>query len=257
MRRLSLLLVGLLIVSGAVGAREIRLPQEGLLQGDVIIAPAFEERLGREMVEIEFQAWPGDKGVRAASWFTTRILAQPGDVIVIEPGTYEMQLWIFTDRVTLMTEPGTEEMAIVRGTVEVDADGVVLERIGVTNSSNETDSGHGIEVNGDIAKTITIRGCRSFGNRWTGIHMIGRTTMMREMRVIDCELVDNGMDGLDSKFMQLLYISGSTITGNGWDLSNGVGVRVGSCVEDVVIENCVIENNRSADVYGWEGNRDG
>ena len=82
-----------------------------------------------------------------------------------------------------------------------------------------------------IVRTITIRGCRSFENRWTGVHMIGRTTMMRELRVIDCELIDNGMDGLDSKFMELLYISGSTITGNGWDFSNGVGVRVGSVVQ--------------------------
>jgi hypothetical protein len=243
------MMVLILTAAAASAAREIHLPEEGALIGNVLIAERFEETVGRNVVPIQFQAWPGKSGLRDATWFTVRIEAHPGDVLILAPGAYEAEIWVFVRGITLMTDPESEELATIHGTIEIDADRVTLERVGVTNSSDPKDSGHGIEVNGDEVDTIIIRDCVSSGNRWTGIHMIGTSGTIREMRVENCELNDNGMDGLDAKHMTRLVITGCTITGNGWDLANGVGVRIGHYVEEVVLEDNVIENNRSADVY--------
>ena len=98
----------------------------------------------------------------------------------------------------------------------------------------------------------TIRQCRLFENRWTGIHMIGVRGGIQEMRVEDCELVDNGMDGMDAKSIRHLLITGCTITGNGWGMANGVGLRIGSFVQTVELEDNTIAGNRFADVYRRE-----
>ena len=144
--------------------------------------------------------------MRPSDWFRVRIEAHPGDVLVLEPSAYEAQIWIFTPNVTVMTEVDADELAIILGTVEIDADAVTLERIAVTDSSDSRDSGHGIEVNRSLLDTVTIRGCRSSGNRWTGIHIVGASGTIREMRVEACELVDNGMDGMDALSVDRLVI---------------------------------------------------
>jgi len=59
----------------------------------------------------------------------------------------------------------------------------------------------------------------------------------------------NGMDGMDAQFVKLLVITGCTITDNGWNFSHGVGVRIGSYVEDVELRDNSIVGNRFADVY--------
>jgi hypothetical protein len=251
MRRSTRSAVVLLILGCCVTAvaTEIRIPAEAVPEGSVLIAERFEEWDGDEWIPLEFPAWPGDKGMRSSDWFRVRIEAHPGDVLILEPGEYEAQIWIFSPNVTVMTEPGADGLAIVLGTIEIDADGVTLERIGVTDSSNSRDSGHGIEVNRDLLDTVTIRGCRPFGNRWTGIHMIGVRGTIQEMRVEDCELIDNGMDGMDARSVDRLVVIGCTITGNGWGMSTGVGVRIGSSVLQIEMHDNVIEGNRYADVY--------
>ena len=250
--RTLFLLVGTLVsltVSGL--AREIRIPAEGALFGNVLIAEAFVETIGRgeEETPIEFQVWPFERGLRPSTWFQSRIEAHPGDVITIAPGFYDAEVWIFVDGVTIRTDPEAEDLAWIRGTVEIDADGVVLERIGVTNSTDPHDSGHGFEVHRGNVNRITFRGCRSERNRWTGIHMIGASGTILELRVEDCWLADNGMDGMDSTSTQRLVVTGCTITGNGWDQANGVGVRIGHNVEQIELVGNTIEGNRSADVY--------
>jgi len=251
MKKLVVVVAYVLMIANLGVARDIWLPEEGAIVGNVLIAERFMEGEGDDAVPIDFPAW-GEKTLRPSTWFDVQIEAHPGDVIVIEPGFYEAQVWIFVPNVTVMTAPEAEDLAVIRGTIEVDADRVTLERIGVTNSSNPRDSGHGIEVNGDLLDVITIRQCRSFGNRWTGIHMIGVRGTIREMRVEECELVDNGMDGMDTKSIRYLIVTGCTITGNGWDLAAGVGLRIGRYVQTVELEDNTIAGNRFADVYRKE-----
>ena len=149
MKRRVLLVVAFVVSTGAFAglAREIRLPEEASLFGSVVIAERFVETVGRgEEIPVEFQVWPHDGGLRPATWFTTRIEAHPGDVITLAPGMYDAQIWIFTPGVTIRTDPESEDLAWIRGTVEIDADGILIERIGVTNSSDARDSGHGLSL---------------------------------------------------------------------------------------------------------------
>ncbi len=240
-----------LVVFPGVG-REIRFPEELPVAGTVLIAERFVETIADEEVPIEFPAWPGDRGLRPSTWFTTRIEAHPGDVITLAPGSYNAEIWIFADDVTVRTDPAAEELAWIRGTVEIDADDVLLERIGVTDSTDSRGSGHGFEVHRDPVSRLTIRSCRAEGNRWTGIHIIGAHGTIQELRVEDCWLVGNGMDGMDASSMTRLVVTGCTITGNGWDHENGVGVRIGHFVEQIEMSGNLIEENRFADVYRWE-----
>jgi len=247
---LAMLLIG--SVAGWGFARTIHLPAEAPIAGTVLIAESFTEKVGREIVPREFPAWPGSHGIRPATWFNVTIEAHPGDVIVLAPGAYEAEIWIFTPRVTVMTDPDADELAWVHGTIEVDADRVLLERLGVTNAADPTTSGHGIEVNRQFVDYATIRGCRLEGNRWTGIHMIGATGTIQELRIEDCRMIGNGMDGMDSTSTVRLIVTGCTITDNGWALATGVGIRIGSNVEHVELTDNVIENNRFANVQRKE-----
>ena len=242
----------LLVVGQLALAREIHVPLDVQLSGSVLIAEVFGEYNGDEWIPIEFPAWPRERGLRASNWFNVLIEAHPGDVLILAPGAYQTQMWIFTPQITVMTDPESAELAVIQGTVEIDADRVTLERIGVTNSPLSGTSGHGIEVNGDRVDYVTIRQCRSYENRWTGIHMIGIRGTISEMRVENCELIDNGMDGMDAKNIEHLIVTGCTITGNGWDLANGVGIRIGSNVQMVELENNIVESNRSEDIYRRE-----
>jgi len=223
--------------------------------GHVIIAETgsfYETGRDGKLVPVEFQAWPGDHGWRSADWFDVRIEADHGDVIVLAPGLHKFDLWVFSPEITITSDPNAEEIAEIWGTVEIDADGVTLDRIAVIGPKKDNSSGHGIEVNRELINRITIRNCRSAENEWTGIHIIGPRGTIDELRVEDCELVHNGMDGMDAQFVVNLIITGCTITDNGWDFEHGVGVRIASSVEHVEMFDNVITGNREADVYRKE-----
>jgi len=253
-RRVVLLLaVAVAAVAGSAGARDIRLPEEALLRGNVLIAEAFTRTVGDEVVPIEYPAWPGSKGMKPSTWFAVRIEAHPGDVIVLAPGDYDAEIWIFTPNLTVRTDPEATSLAVIRGTIEVDADRVTLERLAVTASADPTTSGHGIEVNRNRVRSIVIRDCSSSGNQWTGIHTIGASGMIDEMRVERCILQNNGMDGMDSTSVRRLVVIGCTITGNGWGLATGVGIRIGHSVGDVQLLDNVVADNRYANVYRASG----
>jgi len=68
------------------------------------------------------------------------------------------------------------------------------------------------------------------------------------LRVEDCKLVDNGLDGMDATQIDHLVVR-CTITGNGWDHEQGVGIRIGRGVSAVTLTDNVVEENRFADVY--------
>jgi hypothetical protein len=236
-----------------VGAREIRLPEEAPLRGTVLVAEAFTQVIGKEVLPLEYPVWPGSDGIRPATWFSVLIEAHPGDVLILAPEDYEVQIWIFTPNLTVRTDPEASRLALIRGTIEVDADGVTLDRLAVTSSSQSGTSGHGIEVNRNRVRSITIRDCSSSQNRWTGIHIIGVNGTIEEMRVERCILQDNGMDGMDSTSIRSLIVVGCTITGNGWGLATGVGIRIGHFVDDVQLTDNVVTDNRYADVYRATG----
>lgn len=235
-----------------VSAETIYLPGEVTLSGTILVAESFYETVEDVLVPLQFQVWPGKRGLRSADWFNVRIEAHPGDLIVLTPGLYKVDLWVFTPQITITTEPNTEEIAEIWGTVEIDADKVTLDRIAVTGPRKQNSSGHGIEVNREVIDRITIRNCHIEENEWTGIHIIGPRGKISELRVEDCRLIANGMDGMDAQSVENLIITGCTITDNGWNLDQGVGVRIGSYVENIKMHDNLIAGNRFADVYRKE-----
>ena len=137
MRQLvSLFLVGVtcLLVSLLVLGRQIHIPSDVEVFGHVIIAETgafYEETKDGELIPQEFQVWPGEHGIRSSDWFDVRIEADRGDIIVLAAGVHKADVWIFAPDVTVTTDPASESLGQFWGTVEIDADGVTLDRIGV------------------------------------------------------------------------------------------------------------------------------
>ncbi|UCF09665.1 MAG: right-handed parallel beta-helix repeat-containing protein [Candidatus Bipolaricaulota bacterium] len=228
-----------LLVLGAVPAvgREIHLPEEAALAGMVIIADWFYQEVEEDVfIPREFEILQGV--TRDADWASVQVLAAPGDVIVLAPGDYFADVWVFAPAVTVMTAPEAETRATIHGSLEIDADRVVLERIAVVDSD-----AHGIEINRELARFVTLRGCRSANNAWVGIHLIGPRGTIVEYRIEDCEVVGNGQDGIDVRNTTRLIITGCTITDNG-----KAGVFIESYVEHVDLEENLFANNAGGDV---------
>ena len=153
----------------SVLSEEIHLPDSTPLSGTVLIAESFYEQVKGEddPVPLQFEAW--QNGVmRPSDWFDVRIEAHPGDVIFLSPGQYKADLWVFVRGITITTEPDEEEMAEIWGTVEIDADGIILDRIAVTAPRKNNSSGHGIEV--QSVENFIIAGCTVTGNS-EGVHI--------------------------------------------------------------------------------------
>ena len=194
-------LLGSLLVfwclAGGVGfAGEIAVPN---LAGDVLIAETFSHTLkDGTVVWHEFEAWP--RVMWTADTFTMRIEAHPGDTVFLEPGTHDAAVWVFSPGITITTAVESETLAQIR-TLEVDADRVTVERIAVggPQQQNPNRSGHGIEVNRKYLDRIVIRDCAIERNDWTGIHIIGASGWIVEMRIENCRIADNGQDGMDSR----------------------------------------------------------
>jgi nitrous oxidase accessory protein NosD len=225
-------------------SEEIHLPDSTPLSGTVLIAESFYEQVKGEddPVPIQFEAW--QNGVmRPSDWFDVRIEAHPGDVIILASRLYTADLWVFVSGITITTEPDEEEMAEIWGTVEIDADGIILDRIAVTGSRKNNSSGHGIEVNREVVDRITIRNCLVEDNEWMGIHVIGPRGEIREFRVENCEVLNNGSFGIEVQGIENLTITGCTVTGN------SEGVHIGSNVLNIEMSDNAIYGNRLVDVY--------
>lgn len=235
-----------LLISFSAFPREVHLPDAAPLRGTVLIAEAFYEIVDDEPVPLEFQAWPGSNGFRDADWFDVRIEAHPGDVVVLSPGQYKADIWVFAPMITITTDPDSKELADIWGTVEIDADGVTLDRIAVTGPRKDYSSGHGIEVNRERLNRITIRNCRVEGNEWMGIHVIGPRGEIMEVLVENCEVLNNGSFGIEVQAVANLIITGCTIAGN------KEGVHIGSYVTRVEMHDNEIFGNREGNVYRKE-----
>jgi len=243
------LVVLLLALGIGVLGRQILVPSQATLSGNVVIAEWFYTKGDQgTLIPREFQTWPDEVAVMSADDYDIRIEAHPGDVLVLSPGQYKADLFVFTPNLRITTDPKSTSAASIWGTVEIDADGVVLDHLAVVGPRKGYSSGHGIEVNRVFVRTITIENCHVEGKEWTGIHIIGPTGDMREMRVENCELIHNGLDGMDAQQVARLVITGCTITDNGWNYDHGVGVRIGYGVTTVEMTGNVIERNRYANV---------
>jgi len=250
--RQSLILVLVGIACALVGVagcgKQIHIPGDVEVFGHVIIAETglfYEKGRDGELVPVEFQAWPGDHGWRSADWFDVRIEADRDDVIVLAPSLHKFDLWVFSPAITITTQPNAETTAEIWGTVEIDADGVTLDRIGVIGPKKGNSSGHGIEINPKVVKFVTVRNCLIKNNEWYGIHVLGPGDII-ELRVENCEVIDNGSFGIEAQSVRTLVITGCTITGN------SEGVHVGSNVQAVEMLDNVITGNREANVYRKE-----
>lgn len=239
------------ILSGAIAlAAEIHLPGDTRLFGNVLIAEQFYETVTvhghEEQVPLPYRVWPGKNGMRDSDYFDVRIEAHPGDVIMLAAGTHKFDVWIYTPGITITTDPATEGKADIWGTVEVDADNVILDGIEVTGprkTERGLSSGHGIEINREHVNKITIRNCVVKENEWMGIHVIGARGEIEELRVENSQIVDNGSFGIECQTVKNLIITGCTITGN------LEGVHIGSYVDNVMLEDNVITGNRETDIY--------
>ena len=236
--------VVLIVVCGVVGlGAEIRLPAVAPLSGTVLITESFTHMVEDQEVPNDLAVWQGTNGMRTTAWFDTRIEAHPGDVIVIDPGQYEVDIWILTPRITVTTDPIADEIADIWGTVEIDADGVILDHIAVTGPRKNMSSGHGIEVNRELLNTITIRNCLVEGNEWMGIHVIGPRGEIETMRIENCVVKNNGSFGIECQGTENLIVTGCTVTGN------KQGIHVGSNVHHTVLEDNVVAGNSEADIF--------
>jgi parallel beta-helix repeat protein len=229
----------------AFGA-EIHLPADAQLSGTVLIAESFYKMVDDEPVPLPIAVWQGANGMRDTDWFDTRIEAHPGDSIVISPGQYQVDIWIFTPNVTLTTDPSSEEMADIWGTVEIDADNVILDGIAVTGPRKNMSSGHGIEVNREVLNTVTIRNCLVEGNEWMGIHVIGPRGRIETMIVENCVVKNNASFGIECQTTANLIITGCTVTGN------GQGIHIGSNVSNVILQDNIVTGNREIDIFRKE-----
>ncbi len=230
-------LVGLSAIS-----EEIRIPADAPLAGTVLIAESFYKIVDDEQVPFEVQVWQGTNGVENTDWFDVRIEAHPGDVILLSPGQYKADVWVLAPGITITTEPDAEEMAEIWGGVEIDADGILLDRIAVTGPTWSIFSGHGIEVNREVVDRITIRNCLIEDNEWYGIHVIGPRGEFREFRVENCVVLNNGGFGIEVQSVENLIITGCTVTGN------KEGVHIGRYVIRVEMHDNIISGNREGNV---------
>jgi len=253
-RSMAVAALCLALLGAASFGREIRIPSEFALSGQVVIAEWFyqTQRVGGKDVTTPrtFPLWPLGKGAWTSDQLDSRIEAKPGDVILLAPGIYSAQLWIFTPGITIATDPSSESLAAIQGTVEVDADRVTIDRIAVVgpHTVGKNAGGHGIELNRSFLDSVTIRNCRIAGNPWTGIHIVGESGEMVEIRVESCEISGNGTDGMDCRYATRLVITGCTLTGNGASNKAGVGLRLERGIGQVVIENTTISGNPNGDV---------
>ncbi len=247
---LFVLVIAVLVPAAAL-ARTIRVPADATLSGTVLIAETFFQTVKgqNEPVPLEFEAWQGGV-MRPSTWFHVRIEAHPGDVLVLAPGQYKADLWIFTPGITITTDPDATSRADIWGTVEIDADAVTLDHVAVTGPRKDSSSGHGVELNRGPISTVTVRDCVMKDNEWTGIHIIGAHGTIQELRVENCTLEHNGMDGMDDQSTVHLIVTGCTIIDNGWNFDHGVGVRLGFGVEHVTMTDNDISSNRYADISG-------
>ena len=249
--RFHIVLVGIACALAAVAGygKEIHIPEEVQVFGQVIIAETgtlYEKGRDGQLVPRQFPAWPGDHGWRSADWFDVRIEADRGDVVVLDPSLHKFDLWVFAPAITITTQPNAETTAEIWGTVEIDADAVILDGIAVTGPRKDNSSGHGIEVNREMIDQVTIRNCRVEGNEWMGIHVIGPRGAIAEMRVENCFVADNGSFGIEAQAVRSLVIIGCTVTGN------SEGVHIGSNVDAVEMCDNVITGNRDAEVFRKE-----
>jgi len=234
----------LIAFCGVIGfGADIYLPAAAPLSGTVLIAESFTRMVEDEEVPNDLAVWQGANGMRTTAWFDTRIEAHPGDVIVIDPGQHKVDIWILTPRITVTTDPNADGIADIWGTVEVDAEGVILDHIAVTGPRKNMSSGHGIEVNRELLDTITIRNCLVEGNEWMGIHVIGPRGTISEMRIENCVIKNNASFGIECQGTENLIVTGCTITGN------KQGIHIGSNVQHTVLEDNVVANNSEADIF--------
>ena len=169
-----LAVIVLIAICGVIGlGAEIHLPAAAPLSGTVLIAESFYQTVDDEQVPLPVAVWQNVNGMRTTAWFDTHIEAHPGDVIVIDPGHYKVDIWILSPGITVTTDPNADGIADISGGLEVDADNVILDHIAVTGPRKKENiplCGHGIEVNRELLNTITIRNCLVEGNDWMGIH---------------------------------------------------------------------------------------
>nr|MBN1857820.1 hypothetical protein [Candidatus Bipolaricaulota bacterium] len=137
--RMGVVLLLCAVVPATVAAREILIPGGSALEGNVAIAEWFYRPADADGFEEPrvFQVWPGDNGLREPDYFDTLILAAPGDVIVLAPGSYTADLWIYSPNITITTagssasgsgdsgataqDPASDQMvrASIWGTIEI------------------------------------------------------------------------------------------------------------------------------------------
>ena len=240
-----LAVIVLIAICGVIGlGAEIHLPAAAPLSGTVLIAESFYQTVDDEQVPLPVAVWQNVNGMRTTAWFDTHIEAHPGDVIVIDPAQYKVDVWILTPGITVTTDPNAEGIADIWGGLEVDADNVILDHIAVTGPRKENMlSGHGIEVNRELLNTITIRNCLVEGNDWMGIHVIGPRGEIETMRIENCVVKNNKSFGIECQGTENLIVTGCTITGN------KQGIHVGSNVQHTDFENNVVTGNSEADIF--------
>lgn len=168
--------------------------------------------------------------------------ADAGDVLCVEPGTYNEELLIETSHLTLVAADGSERPVVQSGNTAITvsmADSVRIEGFEISNSNT------GIRLEQSIATELVnnlVTG-NSFGIRDDGDAGADSTY------VLNSTISNNSSRGIDFEDSQYVTISNNEITGNGGSVIAGQGVIVGG--HSTVSNNTITNNNRfGIRVYG-------
>lgn len=189
--------------------------------------------------------------------------ANPGDEIVVAPGTYDeiVDITSKTD-ITIrgdvtVTVPEGSECCGTRLAKVSDQMAVVITQINIFDSKNITlqyltlsGGKYGIYVQGSKSSPVTnllIDHCLVLRNGDDGIHMTGHYKNVD----IQCTAVDyNNSDGIDLGGAGAdINIENCSVSYNGQKAATGVGIRVGALAKNVVIKANCIEGNAFAGIH--------
>lgn len=172
--------------------------------------------------------------------------ASSGDTILIAEGSYDGGFTIKKDGLTFKST-GKVENTVVSGTVNITgANGTTIDGLTITGS------GDGIRARGDLTgskPSLVVMNTSITGNYGTGIDLSHGITYAG-VTLKNNKINKNGSDGVNlSGVGDDVAISDNEINTNGTLEATGVGVRVGSGVRGVVIENNTMKANSFANIH--------
>ncbi|MBS3765404.1 right-handed parallel beta-helix repeat-containing protein [Candidatus Bipolaricaulota bacterium] len=172
--------------------------------------------------------------------------ASSGDTILVAQGTYEENITITKDNITLKAT-GESEFTVLKGTVNIEAAfGTVIDGLTITGP------GHGISVRGDCrgdGPTLTVKNSLITGNGKNGIDF-SQDVIYQGVTISNCKIGKNGSNGVNlAGTGEDISILNNNISNNGVLEATGSGVKIGGDVQGVEIADNTMVGNAFANIH--------